>query len=506
MDEKPIDLVSMLKQISIILICILGIQFLVGGGFLFFHAIVEMTCVVIGFLMFVFARCTYRFSQNHVLLFLGWAYCFISMLNFFHLITFSGMSVFPGLDLNPPTQFWVAGRFLEGVSFALFPIVSVRRLQEKYVAWSYGIFAALSILTIMRIKVFPVCYEDGVGITRFKITTEYMICLLIGVGIYFLWKRKDRIPRSVYTVVMASMVLTAISELIFTFFMTIDVWNIVGHIPKLISYYFILHGLIVNGLKEPYENIFKRLHDKNLELEELIEKKNKFFGIVTHDLRNPLSIITMSSQILQRSSGLEEQHAKFIQRIRGSSEYMLQLIDELLDLVKIEAGSFQLNLQSANIVRIVENTVTLNQPLAYEKGIQLHYSFEEEIPPVRIDPLKIEQVVNNLISNAIKYSYVGSRVNISLAQNGKQVVLQVADTGQGIPKEELPILFTPYAKISTQATAGEKSTGLGLSISRRIVEGHEGRIWVESEVGRGSTFYVSFPIEAMPYAGERLTS
>lgn len=490
---KPMDWAKLLKHVSVILLIILTLQTLVGGGYLFFHTVVEMACVLIGLLMYVFASYTYPYSQNRFLLFLGSAYLFISILDFFHLITFSGMNVFPDFDTNVPTQLWIAGRMLEGISLFLIPIISERRFPLKSLNLLYGVFTLGSIVTIMRLNVFPTCYIEGVGLTGFKIGVEYLICLLIGGGMYFLWKRKEIIAPSVYMATMGSMTLTIVSELALTLYNTIGLWNMLGHIPKMISYYLLFWEVIVQGLETPYQHIFKELKEKNEQLEILNEKKNKFLGIVAHDLRNPLSIITMSSQVLHRSGTLDKKQISFLQRIKTSSEYMLQLVEELLDLTKIEAGHLHLNLQTSDIANIVENTVILNQTLAGDKNILLNYSYEPEISPVTLDPLKIEQVVNNLISNAIKYSYPGSQVKIGLTEDQNQVVLRIEDHGQGIPAEEMPLLFTPYAKISSKATAGEKSTGLGLAISRRIVDGHNGQIWAESQLGQGTTFYVTLP-------------
>lgn len=506
MAEKPMNVVFFMKQVFITLICILGLQLLTGGGYLFFHTVVETACVVIGLIMFFFARSTYSFSRNRYLLFLGWAYFYVAILDFFHLITFSGMGVFPGLTMNVPTQFWIAGRTLEGISLFLFPMIIVRPFPQRILNVVYGVLTGFGVLAIMRLKVFPVCYVDGVGLTTFKVGAEYGICILLGLGMYFLWKRKNLVPQSIFNVTMASMVCTIVAELIFTLYKTLDLWNILGHIPKIISYYLILWGVIIQGLEAPYQLIFKELKEKNQQLELLNDKKNKFLGIAAHDLRNPLSIITMSTQILQRSTNIDEKQTKFLQRIKTSSEYMLRLVEELLDLAKIEAGNMHLNLQIGDLANMIEHTVSLNQTLAGNKDIHLIYTYEQGIPPITFDPLKMEQVVNNLISNAIKYSHPGSNVHITLQQKSDQVMLKVEDHGQGIPAHELPMIFTPYAKISTQATAGEKSTGLGLSISLRIVEGHRGQIWVESELGQGTTFYVTLPIELTHCSKEGLTS
>jgi len=191
---------------------------------------------------------------------------------------------------------------------------------------------------------------------------------------------------------------------------------------------------------------------------------------------------------------LNEKQIKFFSIIESSSEFMVRLIDDLLDISKIESGKLELNLQSTDLISLVKHNVELNSVLAEEKQIELLFSYDEHLPKIMIDAHKIEQVLNNLISNAIKFSYPQSTIEIHVTRSENNAVISVRDKGQGIPADELDKLFKPFEKSSVKGTEGEKSTGLGLIIVRKIVEGHQGEIWVESEVGKGATFYVSLPI------------
>ena len=165
-------------------------------------------------------------------------------------------------------------------------------------------------------------------------------------------------------------------------------------------------------------------------------------------------------------------------------------MNDLLDVATIQSGKLELDLQVTDLEELVARNVSLNQLLADRKAIELHTHFGDGLLPVMADSAKIEQVLNNLVSNAVKYSYPQSRVEISLVRDQQGVVLSVRDHGQGIPKEEMGKLFTMFGRTSVRSTGGEQSTGLGLAISKRIVEGHKGQIWVESTVGEGSTFFV----------------
>lgn len=245
----------------------------------------------------------------------------------------------------------------------------------------------------------------------------------------------------------------------------------------------------------------RELARKNAELERLNEQKDQFLGMAAHDLRNPLhAILSYSDFLLEDASDvLGEEQLEFLAIIQSSTEFMASLVNDLLDVAKIESGKLKLNQQPTDLSGLVEDNVALNRPLARNKEIDLVPAVEA-LPRLWIDPGKIEQVLNNLISNAIKYSPSGTTIDVRLYQDNEQAILEVEDRGQGIPEDELDALFEPFVTTSVRGTAGEKSTGLGLVIVKRIVEGHEGEIEVESEVGEGSTFMVVLPLEG---EGER---
>jgi len=137
----------------------------------------------------------------------------------------------------------------------------------------------------------------------------------------------------------------------------------------------------------------------------------------------------------------------------------------------------------------------LNSVLAAKKGIDIFFKPPSKLPELTFDENKIEQVLNNLIGNAVKFSHRGTRVFVRLESTAYEVTVSIEDEGQGIPVADLTKLFKPFSKASVRTTGGEQSTGLGLAIVRRIIEGHGGRVWVESEVGKGSTFSFTLPFE-----------
>ena len=173
---------------------------------------------------------------------------------------------------------------------------------------------------------------------------------------------------------------------------------------------------------------------------------------------------------------------------------MLNLVEDLLDISAIENGNIQLRSETVDIVELIKNNIFFNMNLAKEKNISLVFSPSINIKLLSIDKGKMDQVMNNLISNAIKYSHEHTHIQIDLTEEKQSIVCSIQDQGQGIPREELEHLFKPFQKTSTKTTAGESSTGLGLYIVKRIIEAHQGKIWIKSEIGKGSTFSFSLPI------------
>lgn len=248
-------------------------------------------------------------------------------------------------------------------------------------------------------------------------------------------------------------------------------------------------------LNNELANLQRELAKKNAELEKLNEEKNRFLGMAAHDLRNPLYAIQMYSEFLmtETSSQLSDEHRSFIEIIHSSSHFMLQLVNDLLDVAKIESGKLELDASPTDLVALIEKNAAMNNVLASRKKIAVVAHINGPIPMVSIDSSKIEQTMNNLISNAVKFSKPGTNVSVELSSGEGEVIISVRDEGPGIPEEEIGKLFRPFGRISVKATAGEDSTGLGLAIVKKIINGHNGNIWVESKPGEGSTFFISLP-------------
>jgi len=259
----------------------------------------------------------------------------------------------------------------------------------------------------------------------------------------------------------------------------------------------------ITARKRAEKEVERLTHDlecRNVELTKLDEQKNHFLSVATHDLRSPLTVIYGFSELLFRETmgPLNEKQTQALIAIRTSSSFMLRLVEDLLDITKITSGKVLLDLQPLNLIALTQRSIALNNILAYGKQIEIKLCESEDLPDIMADAFKLEQVLNNLFSNAIKFSYPHSTIEVRIVRNGDAVTLAVKDQGQGIPATELEQLFVPFAKISVKSTAGEKNTGLGLAITKQVILEHKGSIWVESHVGQGSTFYVSLPLAPTP--------
>ena len=239
----------------------------------------------------------------------------------------------------------------------------------------------------------------------------------------------------------------------------------------------------------------RELAKRNLELERANELKNQFLGMAAHDLRNPIAAIRSFAVLLLDSEFPvgPEQERDFLRRIKASSEFMLALINDLLDLSAIESGRVRIRAREVDVGALTRDNVEMNRALARDKRVEIDLVVDGDGPRIIADSGKIEQILNNLIGNAVKFSAPGSAVRIAVSADHGGVTLRVTDHGPGIPAAELATIFKPFERGTSRGTAGERSTGLGLAIVKRLVDGHGGRIECESEVGRGTTFSVWLP-------------
>lgn len=223
-----------------------------------------------------------------------------------------------------------------------------------------------------------------------------------------------------------------------------------------------------------------------------IRAREEMLAIVSHDLKNPLSTILMSTALMGTASGDGDRRKsrKEIDRIRRAAERMNRLIQDLLDTASIDAGKLSVERRRLSVVPLVHETIEALQPLAASKSLHLHSDLPSDLPEISGDSGRLQQVFTNLVGNAIKFTPAGGTITVRAEAADGDIQFSVTDTGSGIPEESRPHLFERFWQARRTARQG---TGLGLSIARGIVVAHGGRIWVESHVGEGSTFFFTLP-------------
>ena len=245
------------------------------------------------------------------------------------------------------------------------------------------------------------------------------------------------------------------------------------------------------------KRIERDLHDKNIELQNAAEAKNRFLANMSHELRTPLNGIIGFAEFLAdgKPGALNPKQKEYLEDILNSGRHLLQLINDVLDLAKVEAGKMELSPEKFTLRKAIEEVCAVARPISQKKSIQVSVDVAPQLGDVTLDQQKFKQVLYNLLSNAVKFTDDRGRVDlIATPHEADRFKLAVKDTGIGIKAEDLKRLFTEFEQLESGASRRYEGTGLGLALTRRIVELQGGTIGVESELGKGSTFTVVLPV------------
>ncbi|HUN82177.1 MAG TPA: HAMP domain-containing sensor histidine kinase [Phycisphaerae bacterium] len=239
------------------------------------------------------------------------------------------------------------------------------------------------------------------------------------------------------------------------------------------------------------------LAERNVALFEANKLKGQFLAMVSHELRTPLTSIIGFAELLREAATSQGGRAlRYAENIVSSGRMLLGLINDLLDLAKIEAGKLDLHIGHINLPDLLQNLVDFVRPLADKKSLQLVTQIPADLPAIISDPGRIQQILYNLLSNAIKFTAAGGLVEVHVELREEEICVLVRDTGIGIPEDQLPHVFERFRQLDDSMTREHSGTGLGLAISKELVTLLRGSIHVTSEVGKGSTFSVTLPVNA----------
>lgn len=244
--------------------------------------------------------------------------------------------------------------------------------------------------------------------------------------------------------------------------------------------------------KDEIENQKQLLQDRNQELKDINDQKNDLIGIVAHDLKSPINQMHGLAELLRvRQEKLEREDQEILVKMVASAGRLRDMVDKILDIEAVDNRALQMKIERIDLAQLMRETIEAYQQRMEEKQLKVHHDALQAPMWAKVDEEYTHQVFENLISNAIKYSPIGKEIYVFSKESGRRWVIGVKDEGPGLSEEDQKKLFGKFQRLSSKPTANEKSTGLGLSIVKKIVETMNGKVWCESELGNGSTFFVS---------------
>jgi two-component system, NarL family, sensor histidine kinase BarA len=369
------------------------------------------------------------------------------------------------------------------------------RSKEELEEYGVDTLNENGLMGVMMIKLSTKSIESGIHQNRaLLISTALLSALLIMAGSYLIIR---------YVIVKPVKHLKEVSDAIAAGQLNVRSEIQTGDEFEDLSHAFnrMLRNLM--SMQESYQRLNSDLDRKvdelahaNMALYESNRLKGDFLATMSHELRTPLHSILGFSDVLLASAGqLNEKQARWVANIKASGQQLLNLINDILDLAKIEAGKMEIRPEELSVPDLCENQATMLRPQAEKKNIELRTQYDSALPLIKQDAAKLRQVLSNLLSNAIKFTPEGGRVLLKAQVEGNEIVLTIADTGVGIAPEDQGSIFEKFRQAGTPLTREHEGTGLGLSIVRELCKLLGGDVSLKSELGRGSTFTVRLPRE-----------
>jgi signal transduction histidine kinase len=512
-----------------------GLYVLSRVNYLLFHSSVEVFSIVIAFAIFAIAWNSRRMMDSNYLLFIGIACLFVGGVDLLHTLAYKGMGVFPEQGSNLATQLWIATRYMLSISFLAALFFANRKFRPSLVIAGYTVVTALLFGSIFYWGNFPTAFTEGVGLTPFKVASEYVISLILLCAIYLLIRKRMEFSGNIVKLMASAMAVAIAAEMSFTLYTDVyGIANMIGHLLTVISFYLIYKALIETGLTKPYDLLFRNLKqneaaltkhaaeltvvNSRLEqeiadrkkaeealrqneehLEDLVEEKTKLLkdserlaaigqtaGMVGHDIRNPLQAIIgevylVNSELATLPDSEEKANIKeSLDMIKQNTEYMNKIVLDLQDFAK------PLNPcdEETNIEQMVQELLTKN---GVPESIQTEAQIESDARIVRADSAYMKRILGNLVSNAVQAMPKGGKLTVQAHRETSAVVIMVKDTGVGIPEDAKDKLFTPLF------TTKSKGQGFGLAVVKRLTEALGGTVTFDSKEGTGTTFTIRLP-------------
>lgn len=570
-------------------------------NYLLFHTVAELSAITISIGIFIIGWNSKVYLRTSFFLIIGVSFLFIGIIDLIHTLAYTGLNIFIGFTSNLPTSLWIVARYWQALSLLLALILFKKKINLYYLVFLNFIFLIILMEAIFS-GIFPVCYIEGVGLTPFKIISEYIIDIIFIISLIWFYLLKKEFDKKIRVYIIISTISTILSEIAFTFYIGVyDFSNLVGHLLKIVAFYYMYKAIIKTGIKEPYDLLFRKLKlseeelkiraerledmasfplenpnpvlrvnealimsankasqeifnteegnlipktlqhyidecfstSKNMEPEikigdavytfffmineakgyvniyglnitERIKAKQRlerFVATVSHELRNPISVLVTSTEFLNSHS--DELTEEIIQKLKeGMTKniYLLKdLVNDILMLSRIDERKITLDLSEVKPFEIIQEILVLMEPIGNRKNMTFKVSIDPNLT-IYGDSKRLDQIFRIFIDNAIKYSAKDSMVMIEAVdlyhghlnkQNIDGVLFIIEDTGIGIAKDDIPNLFKRFFR--SDKVSDIPGTGLGLSIAKELIELHGGSVDVESEFMKGTKFSIFLP-------------
>lgn len=467
-------------------------------NYLLFHTIAELYSIVIAFVIFVIAWTMRKEIDNSFLLILGISSLFIGVIDFIHTLAFPGMGIIRGADTNLASQFWIAARFLQAFSI-LFGIWAINKeVKPNILMISYSSITCILIIMIIA-GVFPKTFIEGSGLTAFKIISEYLIILIFIVAILLIHKFKAEFSGNIYYFIIAFLVVLIISEFCFTLYLSAyELPNLIGHVFKIIAFYFLYKAIIQIGLKNPVELLFRKLNISRNEFEEAYNQANFLKDLIAHDINNLLQVILFgvgSCQKLIKSSEKHEDLNKKIKLIENQLIDGANLVSNVIKFSKIE--ELEKTFLPIEISHILKETIKHVENAFQERDLNIQIEYMENHFYAYANDL-IGEVFENILMNAVKHNEnrpleIIAKISKEHVKSKNYLKIELMDNGKGIEDNRKKELFEKEIRFDRSLFG----MGLGLSLVKKIIDLFEGKIWIEDRIkgdySKGCKFVILIP-------------
>ncbi|HEX5337663.1 MAG TPA: MASE3 domain-containing protein [Gallionella sp.] len=488
------------------------------ANYLPIHMAVEVFSIIVAMLIFGVTWNAYSSERAGNVVFIACAMLAVGLIDFVHTLSFKGMPEFitpsgPEKAIN----FWLAARFLAALALlvvAVRPWTPLRSPRLKYalLAGSLAVTSLVCWVALFHQDVLPHTFIEGKGLTPLKIAAEYLIVAMLVVPAILFYRQAQRGVSYDATALFAATAISILSELSFTLYKDVtDIFNLFGHLYKVIAYLYIYRAMFVANVREPYQRLFaaqQALHEHEAHLEELVrqrtaelEQRNRlleaanadlesFSYSVSHDLRAPLRAIDGFSNILQEDYAprLDDEGKRLLGVVSDNAEKMGQLIDDILAFSR--AGRLELQLGELDMCNLVQDVWRGLEPQRAGRVIEFRLA---ELPAACGDHAAMRQVFQNLLSNAIKFTRgrEPAVVEVGCESSATGNIYYVRDNGAGFDMACADKLFGVFQRL--HGVQEFEGTGIGLAIVRRFIEKLGGRVWADAKVGEGATFRFTLP-------------